>query len=304
MRGPLRKLEVTIPGRWYLALTIALGVVALISANNVLYLIESLLLSGLIFSGILSERTLSAVRVDIQRLPASARGSSPDRIRIHNLKKFPVFCLEIGEWRKGEFTPLAYVPRLGPQSQVTLPSRQIFESRGLHRWEGFAIATSYPFGFARKLKLVPSGGERIIWPPRLPSQRGKLHQALNPTDRSTQWQGQDHSEGEIRDYTPDDDYRQILWTLSAKGTDPVVRTQSAREKNPEVQLDLRADPGESFERRVVQAAHHFYASDEAAQTGTLILLEEAGRKRIQGKHRALNELAQVQPVGARKLQAG
>src|SRR4051812_25592145 len=98
----MRRLQITIAGRWFLALTIALGVVSLASGNNVIYLIESLLLSGLILSGILSERAISGLTVDIIRKPALAGAPNRDLVRVKNRKKHPIFCVEIGEWRNGE----------------------------------------------------------------------------------------------------------------------------------------------------------------------------------------------------------
>ena len=60
-RGP-RKLRLTITGRWFVALTILLGVAAIMVGNNVFYLLESFLLGAMILSGVLSEITIATGR--------------------------------------------------------------------------------------------------------------------------------------------------------------------------------------------------------------------------------------------------
>jgi hypothetical protein len=111
-RRNIRKLEVTRSGKWYIALTIALGVTALASGNNAIYLMESLLLAGLILSGVLSERQVSAVRVEFLRVQAKSGEATSDWIIVRNLGKRTLFCLEIGEWKEGAFRSLAFFPKV------------------------------------------------------------------------------------------------------------------------------------------------------------------------------------------------
>lgn len=287
-----RRLQVTNAGMWYVALTIAAGVVALVSGNNVLYLIESLLLSGLILSGVVSERTVSALEVRIKRLPATAGQNSHDRVTVRNTKGFSLFCVEVGEWRNGKLESLAFFPRLGPGAEVNVASGQRFEKRGTHRWEGLAIATSYPFGFARKVKVIRQPGERLIWPARLPQKRASETESLHQ-NRKLRFGGE-ISEGEVRPMNHDDDYRAVVWTLSARGSDPMIRMRRKPEKNSDVTLDLRCAPGEGFEKRVSLAGDAFHGEEAE---GTLTLLLRKGRKTLRGKNRVLNELAVIEPEG-------
>ena len=120
----IRRLEVTRSGKWYIALTIALGVTALATGNNGIYLIESLLLAGLILSGIQSERQVSAVRVEFIRVQAKAREPTSDWIVVHNQDKRTLFCLEIGEWKKGEFHTLAFFPKIRGRETARVRSTQ------------------------------------------------------------------------------------------------------------------------------------------------------------------------------------
>jgi uncharacterized protein (DUF58 family) len=286
----VRRLHVTASGKWYIALTIALGVVALVSANNVLYLIESLLLSGLILSGVLSERAISAVRVDLARRPAEAGSASRDRVRVTNERGFPLFCVEVGEWRAGRFVPLAYIPRLAPRATGTYESRQVFGARGRHRWDGLAVATSYPFGFARKFRVERGAGERLVWPAR---EKGRGLEPESATARQGQLTGIEIADGEVRPYAPDDDCRLIVWPLSARGGEPLVRMHRSAEDSPDVILDARCAPGPEFERRVRAAAQPFYRGGDST-SGMLVVLEREGPRRFHGQRRALDALALIE----------
>jgi uncharacterized protein (DUF58 family) len=296
----MRRLQMSVSGAWYTGFTIVLGVVALISTNNALYLIESLLLSGMIFSGVLSERVVSALRVEVRRFPASAgdlgdeRGS--DLVQVTNERRFPVYCVEILEQVDGKYTTLAYFPRVGPGESKSLRSRQAFRARGRHRWGGFAIATSYPFGFARKLKVVLRPGERLIWPRREKGSAARTGagQALRLRPSAEQL-----FEGEVRPFTFEDDSRLIVWTLSQKGGDAMVRSFRSPRSTPDVVLDLRRSAGAEFEQKVAEAARPFHDERENVAAATLTLVGWKEKRRIRGRERALNELALVQAEGER-----
>ncbi|MBC7690620.1 MAG: DUF58 domain-containing protein [Methylotenera sp.] len=293
MNHGFRKLEVTAGGKWFLALSIGLGVLALTTGNNALYITESLLLSGLVLSGYISERIVSGVKIEINRKPASARMPSSDLITVQNRKKYPLFCIEICEYRNGKHTVLGYLPSLAPLETVRLNSSQIFEHRGHHEWDGLSVATSYPYGFAKKIKLLPRGGKRLIWPEGMSSEaRAKQNAAAQPT-RS---QGNEFAEGEIRPFQPDDDYRLIVWPLSVKGQDPIVRLRRSEKGGQQVRLDLRVEATAEFEKTVVAVAQKFYAP--TSQIASLILTDWSGTRRVQGNRKALDQLATLEACGS------
>ncbi len=284
-----RRLQLNVSGRWFVALAIAMGVVALSTGNNTLYLLESLLLSGLILSGVLSERFVSAVDFEVHRAPAIAGSQARDKIKVRNHRRFTVFAMELGEWREGEFHPIAYLPRLAGREATVILSQQKFERRGVHRWDALAVSTSYPFGFAKKIRLLSSPGERVIWPEREPASRSARREQKGEQGRRS---GTDVADAEIRAYQTDDDIRAIVWTLSSKGTGPVVRVRRSEQPDPEVTLDLRSQPsGAELEARVRAAAQPFYGLSENVNGGTLSILTRSGKRRIQGRNTALNELA-------------
>jgi uncharacterized protein (DUF58 family) len=288
-----RKLQVSPAGIWYVGLTILLGVTAMASGNSIVYVFESLLLSGLILSGILSERQISGIEVEIRRRQARAQEPTRDIIHVTNRRFTPAFCMEIGEWRNNRFEPMIFITRLAPQSSVVLSSRQVIRERGAHEWQSLVIATSFPFGFARKLMLLPSAGKRLVWPAPLFSKPGIQNADSNFSGSKA---GTSVVDGEVRSMTFGDDYRLIVWPLSAKGTEPQVRTRKSEKPSPEAVLDLRTAPGEEFEQRVRETAHQFYSQESIpskTDSGSLTLLGLNGKRQILGSRKALDELATV-----------
>jgi uncharacterized protein (DUF58 family) len=264
-------------------------VTALASGNNAIYLIESLLLAGLILSGIQSERQVSAVHVEFIRVQAKAREPISDWIVVENEGKRTLFCLEIGEWKNGVFHTLAFFPKIRARETTRTRSNQEIFHRGTHRWDGFAIATSYPFGFAKKIKVVRKAGERVVWPTPISIRR--KNSADRVGERGNRNPEIDIVEGEIRKYEWTDDARMIVANQSIRGLGPMVRNRRPVLKEPEVVLDLRREDGEAFENAVRKAASRFYQAENA----DLILLNAHGRKKIIGKQAALTALALAAP---------
>lgn len=292
-RRNIRKLNVARSGKWYIALTIALGVTALASGNNAIYLMESLLLAGLILSGILSERQVSSVKVDFLRVQAKAGEPTADWIIVRNLERRTLFCIEIGEWKNGEFRTLAFFPKIRDRETVRARSEQTLVSRGMYRWEGFAIATSYPFGFARKIKVVKNPGERVVWAAPMTFRKKRRDETMG--ERGNRNPEIDVVEGEVRKYEWTDDARLILANQSDRGLGAMVRNRRPILREPEVVVDLRTLPGDAFEKSIRVASNAFYRSENA----DLIFIQAKGKKKINGKQAALTALALADPEGAK-----
>ena len=292
-------------------MTIGFGVVAISSGNNVLYLLESLLLGGLILSGVLSERAVAVVEVAWRRKPALAEDQNPDLIVVKNRSRLPLFCVEIGEWSDGEMVTRTFLAFLAGRSQVVIPGRVNYAKRGEFRWEGISFATQYPFGFAKKIRWFEMPGHRLIWPARSKAASGPGRAGLRQTQsseneakssaiarllgRTSRHGSAEFSDGEIRPLQPGDDYRDAVWTLSAKRGEPVMRQRQSEQPIREVYLDLRQEPGEAFEKRVSETADVFYREGG----GVLLLVDWKGFRRVEGLKPSLDLLATVKAAGGR-----
>ncbi|TMB35207.1 MAG: hypothetical protein E6J61_01665 [Deltaproteobacteria bacterium] len=94
-----RRLGFTRIGRWYVGFTIGVGLAAVNTGNNLLFLVLGLLLSSIIVSGILAESSIKGVEVQ-RRLPDMAIAGTPALVgfAVKNRKaRSPSFSLEVRE---------------------------------------------------------------------------------------------------------------------------------------------------------------------------------------------------------------
>jgi len=279
----MRRLELSRAGKWYIGLTIIVGIVAIQSGNNIIFLMESLLLSAMILSGVLSEKSVRYAKLRRYLGSSSVGEICKDRIFVENTGYLPLFCLEIGEWKKNKFNPIAFIPMLLRGEKVIVDSRQVLGERGLHSWDGIAIATNYPFGFAKKIRIVKKSGERIVWPKKNTVALARKNYFLKNEEEN----------GELRVMIEGDDPRSIVWTLSAKKQEYIIRTRKNQEKPLELHLDLKKIPLAQVESAISSAATIFYEQTNELQKEACILYlrDELGQKKITRKDEALNALA-------------
>ncbi|MBI3608437.1 MAG: DUF58 domain-containing protein [Nitrospirae bacterium] len=218
-------MKVTSVGIRYLLLCLAVGLAAVNTGNNLLYLLFAMMLSLILVSGILSERTLrrlSATRDLPPRLFAGSPISS--RITLTNAKRFmPAFSLRVRE-RVGAIrvtAPDLWCPRLDPGCRMDFDTTITFHDRGLHRLKGVEVTTAFPFGLFEKTFLLPAETQSLVYPPieAMPplAARGESDNGVRTVGRGTTGLHQ------LRDYHPGDDPRYIHWKHSARRAKLVVR---------------------------------------------------------------------------------
>ena len=282
--GP-RRLDVSRSGIWFLLFTITLGVAGLALGNNVVYLVESFLLAGLILSGVLSERVVSALEFEFHHEQAIATVVVQDWIHLTNKSSSPLFSIEFGEIVDGDFVLLAYVPMIKAKDKLSIPAPRVFPRRGEATWEGYAIATSYPFGFAKKTKMIWSPGKRLVWIERI---RVGAPSALAPQSIGARGRARVRPiEGEVRAYVTGEDARDLVPAKSAYGLGPMVRNRRLQAEEREVRLDLTQVDATKLEDQLRETARLFY-SKEASD---LVLRRKSGVQKIYGSYPALHALS-------------
>jgi hypothetical protein len=168
LKGPRKySLEFNPSGLWFFSYTLIVALVTFTTDNNVLFLLTSFLVSAVFLSSLFSDFAL--YRTQITRKTKSLFAKDPkskDMWTIENKSYFPLFSVELGEYDKGNYTPLDKIPYIGPRKKISFESPYFAKQRGLHQWESIYIATEAPFGFTKKYHHKIESSTRFIWPAR------------------------------------------------------------------------------------------------------------------------------------------
>ncbi len=305
LRWPIR---VTREGKYFLALTLAVGVAAINTGNNLLYLLLGALLSLIVTSGVLSELSLRGLTVT-RHLPRRAQVARSHlvEIEVSNRKpRFPSYAIEVEDLRAHQpADKRCFFLKISPSSQQIAAYKRTPARRGIDRHTGFRIATRFPFGFFEKSRIVTAPEDLLIYPAvdpvRLPPSPIGHHMGNVPG------LGRGHGD-EILGLRPlheGDDPRDIYWRRSTH-PDQMVLRERAREVRPDVQLhlDLRPDGSPPFpqfhqhlEHRIRDLASRAVA--HLKQRNTVVLRTSAGDclrvTPTQGADSLLTFLALVEP---------
>ena len=295
-----RRLTFTRLGRWYTALTVGIGLAAINTGNNLLFLVLGLLLASIVVSGILSEQSLRALLLE-RRLPASATVGQPALIGIlarNQKKRAPSFSLELRE-KGGDIEGRGFLVVLAAGEAAEIAYRLLPQRRGRHRFLQLEVATKAPFGLFEKSRPVDAPGELIVFPRRveapLVDSRHLTREGERPQDRA----GQGLEVHSLRDHRAGEDARTIHWKSTARAGKLIgVDREQEQRKRVCVVLDHRTLSGAALDSAVEKAAALVERElDSGSEVG--LALCGAGLPAGSGEahlHHALTLLALVEPA--------
>jgi uncharacterized protein (DUF58 family) len=332
-RTPLRWLayqidyKFTRAGVIYLLGVMVVAVAAYNTGNNLLFIVLTCLIAGILVSGVASRAVISGVDVHLT-LPEHIFAGQPvmalAELRNHKFW-LPSFSLSIvGEEsasrkksrRKKEELPAAPAAILSrpiffpfvPRSQSAEQSVEMsFPRRGVYKQEALGLRTGFPFGFLQKTRRVSSDLEIVVYPAVKPA--GEFYEILPLVsgELESHMRGRGNDLYAIRDYRPTDSARHVDWKATAKRGALQVR-EFAREDerrllvafDPEIDPARFANPAElqeKFEKAVglcASLAWHFYECNSVLEfrtVGTTLSAAPAG----ENIYEALKALAKAEP---------
>lgn len=254
---PPRRLRFTRQG-WIVTVgSLVLGLAAIGTGNNLLFLLLGAVLGFIALSGWMSEQTLRGLEVR-RRVSGGATAGEPARIvyEVANLKRrLPSFAVEVGETG---LTARAWIPALPAGERRSARAEHTWARRGAYPLATVVLATSFPFGLFRKERDLDLPGEAVVRPRadrrvRDPRPAGRRSLA---TDRALA--GAAGGRGDfrtLRPYRPGDDPRDVHWRTTARAGEPVVREfERDRSRALWLCLELRAPEGDTAEEAVETAA--------------------------------------------------
>jgi uncharacterized protein (DUF58 family) len=254
-----RRLAFTPIGRWYVGLTVAIGLAAVNTGNNLLFLVLGLLLSSIIVSGVLSETSLRAVRVE-RRLPGAASVGAQALVGLvarNDKPRAPSVGLELRE-RGGDVAGNALLLLLAAGRTEEAWYRFTPARRGLHRFEQIEVVTRAPFGLFEKSRPLQAPAELVVFPRRIPPPPQQARRLARDGERSTGRAGHGLEVHALRDHRPGEDVRSIHWRSSARAGKLIgIEREQERRRQVCVLFDQRRATGAALEAAVERAAALF-----------------------------------------------
>jgi len=244
------------------AIVFGVGLAALNTGNNLLYLVLAFMLSFLVLSGVLSEASLRGMRVE-RRLPRELFANTANRValRIFNdHSRAPSFAVSIEDRIETEdavrLAGRAFVLRVGAGKSVD--RSYVFEPdrRGEIRFEGCRLSTRFPFGlFVKSVDLVLEA-QPLVYPELLdPEVETRSARSLAAgEDRLRRSNHGDEVIG-LREYVTGDPIQRVHWRRSLRARRLIVgERESESSAQVEVLLHLPAtSTSTEIEHRVARA---------------------------------------------------
>jgi uncharacterized protein (DUF58 family) len=193
-----------------------LGVAALNTGNNALYLLLALALGSFVASGAFSRHTLSRLRVRLIAPGEAFAGSAAGvQLEVHNhstwLPAAFVTCQLLG---LGGRAVIARVPARGT---VMVPLPTVFPRRGWQRLPAVQVEVRLPLGFFVKTVRWPQSGEVLVYPRRVRVGTVRWTGLSRREEAVVRGRGRRGGEVEhLREFRPGDDRRDIHWKQTAK----------------------------------------------------------------------------------------
>jgi len=255
-----RSLSVTTEGKWYIGILLMVGIAAINTGNNLLYLVVAMMLSIIIVSGFLSESSLRSVRVK-RELPRHIYKGQPAmaRLKLSNRKSwFPSFSIFSAELPvEGVASERTYTLKLRPGAEAAKATRYTFTRRGVVVLPGVKLTTRFPFSIFVKGKVEEVADRVVVYP----SVDAKVRHQVSGTggingQESTRFKGTGGALYGLREYTLTDDARFIHWRSAAR-SQRLYYTEQEQEAERAVAIVFdnysTGDPAD-FENAVDEAA--------------------------------------------------
>ena len=242
------RLTLTPLGFEYLAALSLVGVFAVNSGNNLLYLIFSLMLGLFVVSGWVSRRAIRGLEVlAIEEGSLFARVKGGVRVRLRDRHPRRLRGLEVHlAIEQGHVEPGFYGGgrKRGEPVSVVLQVRPAV--RGWCRAGQLELRTRYPFGFLEKAWRMPVEKTLLVLPH--PRSVSRVDDPEGEAPRSDPAPGLDCPDG-ARPFRTGDPPSRVHWKRTAQRGVPWIRTfEGERPAGLRLRLDLRAwEPGPGFE---------------------------------------------------------
>lgn len=229
-----RSTSVTADGVQFLLFTMAIGIAAINTGNNLFYLLLAMMLSLVLISGIAAEYCLR--RLEFHRhLPDHLIVNEPTTatLVVKNRKsQLPSFSLKLFDVSDGRKLDRGLEIRQLPPGASQLVSYPLVATRrGRLQLDGVCVGTEFPFGLFMKHTFYPIDETLIVCPELKPIDE-RLFQGLLTVgaEQSIPQRGPGNDLYNLRLYHAGDDSRSIHWPTTARTSKLTVRETEAEDQ--------------------------------------------------------------------------
>lgn len=254
---------VPMEGWIFVAVTLAIGLAAINTSTQLLFLIFSMMCAFWILSAILA--TASLRQITLRRLaPRVVTAGQPVQVTVkasNRKRRFTSFSLRVmDELDHHVIVGAVFFPRVPPGEEDSETYRCVFPRRGIYRFSSLTLATRFPFGLIERHRVTSSPEDIVVMPALVDV--GRLMRPL----KSRLGEIESHRRGRgtglyaLRDYVAGESSRDIHWKVSARRGQLMVKEYEEEERRrASVVLDNREfapwsrDGHADFERAIVLA---------------------------------------------------
>ncbi len=229
-----RSTRVTSEGVQFLLFTLAIGIAAINTGNNLFYLLLAMMLSLVLISGIVAEHSLR--RLEFHRhLPDHLMVNEPTTATLvakNRKSQLPSFSLKLFDVSDGrEVDRGLEIPQLLPGTSRLVSYSLVATRRGRLQLDGICVGTEFPFGLFMKRTFYQIEDTVIVWPEIKPIDERLLQGLLTAgSEQSVHRRGHGNDLYNLRLYQAGDDSRNIHWPTTARTSQLTVRETEAEEQ--------------------------------------------------------------------------
>ncbi|HWF59852.1 MAG TPA: DUF58 domain-containing protein [Nitrospira sp.] len=229
-----RSTNVTSEGLQFLFFTLAIGIAAINTGNNLFYLLLAMMLSLILTSGIVAEYCLR--RLEFHRhLPDHLIVNEPNTVTLvvkNRKSRLPSFSLKMFDVSDGrELDRGLEIRQLLPGASRMMPYPLVALRRGRLQLDGVCIGTEFPFGLFKKQTFYPLEETVIVCPEIKPIDERLLRGLLNAgSEQSIHRRGYSNDLYNLRLYQAGDDSRKIHWPTTARTSQLTLRETEAEDQ--------------------------------------------------------------------------
>ena len=229
-----RSTRVTSEGLQFLIFTLAIGIAAINTGNNLFYLLLAMMLSLILVSGILAEYCLRRLELhrhlpDLLFVNASITATLAVKNRKARLASFSLTICDVIDDR--DVSPGLEVRYLAPGGSRLLSYPLTPTRRGKLQLDGVRVSTEFPFGLFTKKAFYPIEETIMVCPEIQPLDESLLRGLFAAGhEQSVHRRGHGSNLYNLRLYHAGDDSRSIHWPTTARTSQLIIRETEAEEQ--------------------------------------------------------------------------